>query len=226
MIDLSKYYDKYKSEKKGPTAMHLGPASLNYCHLLEPYAGEGVDQKDAKYSVQIRFPKTDKNTLDIIKAIVKEIYGSQSAQKKWGAAKPDPKKLLAELIHDGDEKAAETGDESYKGCYYLNAKSSGAPGILNAQGGAKITNPDEAHSGMIGVVSVNFYAFAVSGKKGIGCGLQNVLKIDDGEAIASRQSPESDFDGLFSNPLDAAEAAPTSDAKPEEVDPFGGDDWL
>ena len=217
--------DKIYAKKTGKTSMHIGPASLNYCHLLEPYAAEGVDEKDAKYSVQIRILKTDKANLAIIQQIVKEIYGSEAAQKKWGSAKPDPKKMMAELLHDGDEKAAETGDESYKGCYYLNAKSVGKPGVVDRFNNP-ITNPDEAHSGMIGVVSVNFYPYAVSGKKGIGCGLNNVLKLEEGEAIASRQSPESDFDGLFDNPLDAAQPTPPSDAKPVELDPVGGDDWL
>ena len=222
MIDLSKIPAKYNSQKKGATQMHIGPASLNYCHLLEPYAADGVDQKDAKYSVQIRFPKTDKNTIAIIQAIVKEIFGSQTAAKKWGSAKPNPKNVMAELLHDGDEKFNETGDESYKGCWYINAKSQSKPGVKNIWN-ADITNPDEAHSGIIGVVSVNFYAYAVSGKKGIGCGLNNVLKVDEGETIATRASAESDFDGLFDSPLDAGTEAPADQPKAEDVDPFG--DW-
>lgn len=221
MIDLSKF-DKYKSTKKGATGMNLGPASLNYCHLLEPYAADGVDQKDAKYSVQIRFPKTDKNTLTIIQEIVKDIFASQTAAKKWGTAKPNPRSVMAELLHDGDVKAEETGDESYKGCYFINAKSQTKPQTVN-RFNAEITNPDEAHSGMIGVVNVNFYAYAVSGKKGIGCGLNNVLKVDEGETIATRASAESDFDGLFDSPLDAGTETPADQPKAEDVDPFG--DW-
>ncbi len=57
----------------------------------------------------------------------------------------------------------------------------------------EIIDPSAFYSGCIGNVSVNFFAYSVSGAKGIGCGLNNIQKLKDGPPLSGRARPEADF---------------------------------
>ena len=59
-----------------------------------------------------------------------------------------------------------------------------------------ILTRSEVYSGVYGRASVNFYAFNQSGNKGIGAGLNNVLKTRDGEFLGGRVSADTDFNGV------------------------------
>ena len=52
------------------------------------------------------------------------------------------------------------------------------------------------YSGVWAILSVTFYAYEVSGNRGVACGLNNVMKYKDGEMLGGRASADSDFDGL------------------------------
>ncbi|MEG1166068.1 MAG: DUF2815 family protein, partial [Oscillospiraceae bacterium] len=57
--------------------------------------------------------------------------------------------------------------------------------------------PSDVYSGMYGRVTIRFFTYNTSGNRGVGCGLGNVLKTRDGEALsASRASAESEFAAL------------------------------
>jgi hypothetical protein len=45
-------------------------------------------------------------------------------------------------------------------------------------------SPEDFYSGCYGRAAVNFYAFNVSGNKGIACGLNNLQFLDDGEKLS------------------------------------------
>ncbi|MDM0258255.1 DUF2815 family protein, partial [Clostridioides difficile] len=56
----------------------------------------------------------------------------------------------------------------------------------------------EVYSGCYGRVSINFFPYNSAGNKGIGCGLQNVQKLADGEVLGgARASAEADFSDDF-----------------------------
>ena len=57
-------------------------------------------------------------------------------------------------------------------------------------------DPNDIYSGMYARVTVRFFAYDTAGRKGVGCGLGNVLKTREGEAFSGRASAESDFAGL------------------------------
>ena len=40
---------------------------------------------------------------------------------------------------------------------------------------------------------MNFFAYNSNGNKGIGCGLNNILKTDNGDYLGGRASAQSDF---------------------------------
>lgn len=208
---------EYKSIHRGKSSIVLGPASLNYIHLVEAYASDPKDEP--KFSVQIRFPKDDKTAQSVLVAAAKCLGESQP--KAWAGKTVNALAELKKAIHDGDAKAEETGDESYKGCWFINANSKAKPQVVTRTG-AEITNPDEIHSGMIGMVSINVFAYNRNGKVGIGFGLGNVMKTGEGEVVSGRTSANADFGDLFEEPDGFGESAPAQ-AAPSEVDPFGDD---
>jgi hypothetical protein len=57
----------------------------------------------------------------------------------------------------------------------------------------EITDPEEVYSGCYGRVSMKFFPYKKEGNLGIGCGLDNVQKLEDGEVILTRISAEEDF---------------------------------
>ena len=81
---------------------------------------------------------------------------------------------------------------TYAGCYFINANSATAPGIVDADR-QPILERSEVYSGVYGRASINLYAFNSNGNKGIACGLNNLQKISDGEPLGGKSRAEDDF---------------------------------
>lgn len=96
-------------------------------------------------------------------------------------------------LRDGDTDKED--DEVYDNHYFLNAKSTTRPGICDKNKVA-IVDEDEIYSGVWAYVSVTFFAYDVSGNRGVACGLNNIMKFKDGERLGGRASAESDFGGI------------------------------
>lgn len=176
-----------------PGKVITGKVRMSYVHVFEPAAIEG--STDQKYSVCLLIPKTDKVTLGKINQAIEEIKASDAAKATWGGKVPTGPTFKTPL-RDGDE---ERGDkEEYKGMMFVNANCSekSKPQVVDKKG-MPITSPDEFYSGCYGRASVNFYAFNKNGNKGIACGLNNLMKLDDGESLAGRSSASEDFKEFF-----------------------------
>ena len=93
-------------------------------------------------------------------------------------------------LRDGDLERPD--DEAYKNSYFINANSSTAPGIVDADR-QPILERSEVYSGVYGRASINLYAFNSNGNKGIACGLNNLQKIRDGEPLGGKSRAEDDF---------------------------------
>ena len=183
---------EFKATRKG-TKVVTRPVRLSYAHLLEPKA---VDETTtAKYSVSLIIPKTDKETLKLVKEAIEE--AKEAGKAKFGGKVPAN---LKTPVRDGDEERPD--DENYAYSYFINANSVKKPKVLEfvkftPEGKIKanpIDSHDDVYSGMYAQVSINFYAYSVSGSKGIAAGLGNVLKTDDGPRLGGGSSVEDDFD--------------------------------
>lgn len=64
---------------------------------------------------------------------------------------------------------------------------------LFSSGKDAIIDRSEVYSGVYGRASINFYAFNSNGNKGIACGLNNLQKMKDGEALGGKSRAEDDF---------------------------------
>ena len=165
------------------TKVVTGEVRFSYLHVWEPTAIEEGQEK--KYSVSLIIPKSDKATLA---RLGKGIEAAKEAGKaKLGGKIPAN---LKTPLRDGDVERPD--DEAYAGCMFLNSNCKTKPGVVD-----KNLNPimsqDELYSGCFGRASVTFYAFNTSGNKGIACGLNNLMKLRDGESLGGRATAESDF---------------------------------
>lgn len=148
--------------------------------------------QEAKYSICLLVPKEDKKTVAKIRAAIEEAV-QEGISSKWGGKKP---KNLRLPLRDGDEERAEEAAE-YEGMFFMNANSQTKPGIVDKDLN-EILDPDEVYSGCWGRASVNFFAYDSNGNRGIGCGLNNIQKLKDGERLgAARASAEDDFGDGF-----------------------------
>lgn len=172
---------------KSPTSLAIGPCRLSYAHLIAPKApatgGEPV------YSCVVMIPKSTegKETIDAIKKAI----ANAKEKGRAGVYKGDvPNIERNPALRDGDER---DGDE-FKGHYYFNCKSRRRPLVIDRQK-CPITDENDAYSGMWAFVSVDFFPYNTSGNKGVGVGLNAVMKYKDGDRFGGSASA-SDFDGF------------------------------
>jgi hypothetical protein len=164
----------------------IGPCRLSYTHLFEKYVPEGGDAAQGKFMTNVLIPKDEKKTIAAINKAI-ESAKQTAIVSRWSGK--EPKKLDLPL-RDGDEKDDDSG--VYADCFYLNAKCSTKPGIVDKHK-EPITDEEEVYSGMWAYVSLTFYGYYVSGNAGIACGLNNVMKFKDDERLGGRTSAANDF---------------------------------
>lgn len=156
---------------------------LSYCHLFEAHAAPGSDK--ASYSLSVLIPKSDK-------ALVKQIEAAIAKAVDENQDKLKTKKGLKLPLRDGDEK---DDNPEYADHYFMSISSKDKPLVLD-ENKEDIIDTREVYSGMYGRVSFNFFAFNTAGNKGIGCGLNSVMKTNDGEPFGStytKEQAEEDF---------------------------------
>ena len=143
-----------------------------------------------KYSVSLIIPKSDTATVEKIKAAIQAAYEEGQSKLKGNGKTVPALSVLKTPLRDGDLER--TDDEAYKNCYFINANSASAPGIVDADRNP-ILERSEVYSGVYGSASINLYAFNSNGNKGIACGLNNLQKIRDGEPLGGKSRAEDDF---------------------------------
>ncbi len=180
------------------TTVRIGPVRLCYTHLNEPHALPGTDPSTAKYQTSFLVDKKDKKTIDAINKAIEAakqrgITSKNGKPTVWGTQIPPASKLRIPFM-DGDER--ERGEEEFKGFMYANANATRKPVVVDKKC-APIIDPDEIYSGMYAVLVVSFFPYSNAGNKGVGCGLENVMKTSDGERIGGGAlSPQAAFDDL------------------------------
>ena len=168
------------------TKVITGKARFSYANIWEP---KGINGSEPKYSVSLIIPKSDKKTIKEIEAAIEAAKIEGTA--KFGGKIPANLKLP---LRDGDAERA--GDAAYANSYFLNANSKERPGVVD-KAAKPILDQDEVYSGCFGRASVVFYAFNSNGNKGIACGLQNLQKLADGDALSGRVKAEDEFSAFM-----------------------------
>jgi hypothetical protein len=173
--------------KDAGTKMITGKVRLSYANLFKPRAQEAG--QEPKYSVCVLIPKDDKETIAKVKAAV-EAAKTKGADL-WGGKIPAGLKMP---LRDGD---AERDSPEYKGHWFINTNSKDKPGVVgkerDIEGKLIPLGESDVYSGCYARVSINFFPFNAKGNRGVGAGLQNVQKVDDGEPLSGRANADSDF---------------------------------
>ncbi|WP_144597912.1 DUF2815 family protein [Aeribacillus composti] len=173
------------------TKVITGKVRLSYVHVFQP---QSIDGGEEKYSTSILIPKEDKETLRKIKTAIEA--AKELGKSQWGGKIPANLKLP---LRDGDEERPD--DEAYAGHYFINASSKTKPGIAKPIGKTpdgktkfeEITDSTEVYSGCYARISINFYPFNKNGNRGIAVGLNNIVKVQDGEPLGGRARLEDEF---------------------------------
>lgn len=165
-----------------------GKVRLSYVNIFTPRQSQNGG--DAKYSVTVLLPKSDLETKAKIDADIRQVAQDALAGAFGGVMPPN----LALPIHDGDgvRPSGEAFGPECRGCWVFTASSKTAPQIVDIQGNPIMVST-EVYSGCYGRVSLRFFAYNAAGKKGIGCGLGNVQKLEDGTPLGGGTTAAQDF---------------------------------
>ena len=177
------------SKISNPTKVITGPTTRwSYANVWDP---KSINGGAPKYSVSLIIPKSDTKTVEKIQAAIQAAYEEGQSKLKGNGKSVPALSVLKTPLRDGDLERPD--DPAYADCYFINANSSTAPGIVDADRNP-IMERSEVYSGVYGRASINLYAFNSNGNKGIACGLNNLQKIRDGEPLGGKSRAEDDFE--------------------------------
>lgn len=154
-----------------------GKVRFSYANVFEPRVTPNGDEK---YSITLLIPKSDNDTYQRIMNEINKTMEESITTTFKGIVPSNPKLP----IHDGDglRQSGEPYGQECKGHWVIVANSNNAPEVVDANCNP-IISKNEFYSGCYGRASIRFYAYNQNGNKGIGCGLGNVQKIEDGQPL-------------------------------------------
>lgn len=167
------------------TQVVTGAARLGYVNVWEAKAA--AEGENPKYSVCVMIPKTDKQSVESVKAAIAAALES-SLQTKFGGKKAGLKMPLRDGDEVDDDGERVKGAE-FEGMWYFNASSKNQPIVLRVNR-EPVIDKTEVYSGVWANVAVNFYPFDAGKSKGIAAGLNAVRKLKDDENLGGAISTE------------------------------------
>lgn len=171
-----------------------GKVRFSYLYVFEPRA---TQRGDIKYSVTVLIPKSDMVTYQ---NIINAMNGTldESIANIFNGVKPINPKMP---LYDGDGLRAngEAFGEECRGHWVITASSNDKPEIVDANLNP-IMSKSELYSGCYGRASLNFFAYNKNGNKGVGCGLMNLQKLEDGPSLTGRTTAVEDFADFSQTP--------------------------
>ena len=172
-----------------------GKIRFSYVNVFSPRVTPNGEEK---YSVTILVPKNDIDTYQRISDEINKCLQENLASVFSGVMPSNPKLP----IHDGDglRQSGEPYGAECKGHWVITANSNSAPEVVDANCNP-IISKNEFYSGCYGRASLRFYAYNQNGNKGIGCGLGNVQKLEDGQPLDGRTTAIEDFGTPIQQPV-------------------------
>lgn len=164
-----------------------GKVRFSYANVFEPRITPNGDEK---YSVTLLLPKSDTESYQNIMTAINNCIQENLADTFKGVMPAN----LRLPVYDGDglKESGAPFEPECKGCWVIPAKSNTTPEVVDANVNP-IISKNEFYSGCYGRASIRFYAYSQNGNKGIGCGLGNVQKLEDGQPLDGRTTAAEDF---------------------------------
>ena len=152
------------------------PVRLSYANLFTPRAA--ADGTNPRYSVTLLVPKANTELKTQIDDAVKAARVAAAGKGITNAGS------LKSPVHDGDGEKPNGGEygPECKGMWVINASCRTKPRVVDRMC-QDILDQSEVYSGIWANVDVNFYGFAVTGNRGVACGLNMVQKVRDDEPL-------------------------------------------
>ena len=189
--------DQKKEKKKGVTGeFFISPRGrISFPHLVKP--NDGGEFPDGKYKATLLMPKASTDTA-VLKAKMIEV-----AKKAWPGK---PLKDIKWAIQDGDKKFTKTGEPlaGYPGNWFITCKSVRRPGCIDSL--KNNIDAVEVYAGCWARFSVTpgSYESTETVKQpdgsrvtetlyGVTLYLNNVQKLEEGEALVGNRDPRADF---------------------------------
>ena len=174
-----------------PTVYLTPECVIVYPALFEP---SSYGKEDPTYSATFLISKVEDITTlkDVMRNAAYSRFGTQVQLRS-----------LRYPLRDGtiekatDENGNVDKDNFYYDRWFLRAKSKWQPPIVNIFNDP-ITNESDLYGGCIVRAYLSFYGYDYMGKKGIGCGLRAVCKVEDGEPLGGGRINTADvFNGII-----------------------------
>lgn len=189
-------------------------ARLSFANLVKARLPKNAsDGAKPKFSATLVFDPESFTPKD--KARYKNMYGLalDALRDKFGdkAFKADGKVKTGYRMpfRKGEEKSDQYPDSFEDHFIFINAKTESAPGIADGRDGRdaqgnwpEVEDRADAYSGCYVRATVQFYGYDVSGNKGVGVGLGNILIIKDGERLGGGVSAKNDFKDIDDDELE------------------------
>lgn len=151
-----------------------GKGLFSFANVFKPTA---MDEKsEPKFNTQFIWDKKDKATTKKFEAAIKFVEDAY-IKAEFGGKKPAK---WVSPIRDGDDEKPD--DEVYEGKLFIAAKSGKKPKVVDKNFNL-IIDSEDFYSGCFGAICINFYGFNVGANKGIGAGLESIMKLSDGEPL-------------------------------------------
>lgn len=173
---------------KDATRVITGPRTR--WSYLNAWEAKSINGSSPKFSVSLIIPKSDQKTIDAINRAIETAYKEGESKLKGNGKSVPALTAIKTPLRDGDLERPD--DPAYANCYFLNANSTTAPGIVDVDCNPILTR-SEVYSGVYGRASINFYPYNTNGSRGIAVGLNNLQKISDGEPLGGKTRAEDDF---------------------------------
>ena len=142
------------SKFNNPTKVITGPETRwSYANVWD---AKSINGGAPKFSVSLIIPKSDTKTVEKIKAAIQAAYEEGQSKLKGNGKSVPALSVIKTPLRDGDTERPD--DPAYAGCYFINANSSVAPGIVDADR-QPILDRSEVYSGVYGRASISLYAF-------------------------------------------------------------------
>lgn len=121
----------------------------------------------------------------------------QALADKWGKDQAKWPRNLKICLRDADQEDRTNPnlpgyDPAYVNSFFVNAKSKNQPGIVDSHVQPIISQSD-FYSGCYARATVVFNAYDKGGGKGVGCYVNNIMKVAEGERLGGAPPAEEDF---------------------------------
>lgn len=175
------------------TTVRIGKVRFSYANVFSPKPSQNGG--DPKYSCSILIPKDNTSAVNLIKEAI-EAAKAVGKSSKWGGKVPANCKSP---LRDGDIDRED--DANYAGCWFINASATtkAKPAVKVADAGEVFDAMDteDFYSGCYGAAVINFFPYDSNGNKGVGAGLNVVIKTEDGDKLSGGISAEVGLAGLY-----------------------------